>query len=97
MCVPPLALLTMLACGVFAITALNFLIFSVAAPLVLATVLLAALTLAILLSWQRFGQQVLSLKDLLAAVGYAFWKLPLYMKFFVNRQLEWVRAKRDAE
>lgn len=97
MCVPPLALLTMLACGVFAITALNFLIFDVAAPLVLATVLLVALTLAILLSWQRFGQQVLSLKDLLAAVGYAFWKLPLYMKFFVNRQLEWVRAKRDAE
>jgi len=97
MCVPPLALLTLLSCALFAVTAMNFLIFAYAAPLVLASVLLAALTLAILLSWQRFGQQLLSLKDLFSALAYACWKLPLYMKFFVNRQLEWVRARRDAE
>lgn len=97
MCVPPLALLTLLSCALFAVTAMNFLIFAYAAPLVLASVLLVALTLAILLSWQRFGQQLLSLKDLFSALAYACWKLPLYMKFFVNRQLEWVRARRDAE
>ncbi|MNR97098.1 Poly-beta-1,6-N-acetyl-D-glucosamine synthase [compost metagenome] len=97
MCVPPLALLTLLSLALFALTALNYLIFDFAAPLLLATLSLAALTLAILWSWQRFGQQVLSLKDLFSALGYACWKLPLYLKFFVNRQLEWVRARRDAE
>ena len=97
MCVPPLALLTLISLAAFVITALNYLLFTFAAPLFLATTILVALSLSIILSWQRFGQHVLSLKDLFSALGYAFWKVPLYMKFFVNRQLEWVRAKRDAE
>ena len=97
MCVPPLALLTLISLATFVITLLNYAVFLFMVPLLLSTVILSALSLAILLSWQRFGQDVLSLRDLFSALGYAFWKVPLYMKFFVNRQLEWVRAKRDAE
>jgi cellulose synthase/poly-beta-1,6-N-acetylglucosamine synthase-like glycosyltransferase len=97
MCVPPVALLTLVSLGVFLLTLASFLAFDLAAPVMAAGGALLALGLAVLLSWRRFGQHVISLKDLFSALGYAFWKVPLYLKFVVSRQVEWVRSKRDAE
>jgi hypothetical protein len=97
LCVPPVALLCLLMLGVFALS----LVFAAAAgmllPLLLAALLMAGLGLAILLSWWRYGRQTLSAKNLLMAVLYIFWKVPLYLRFFINRQVEWVRSKRDSE
>ncbi len=53
------------------------------------------LTLSVLLSWLRYGRQVISLGSLACAPFYALWKIPLYLKFLVKRQAEWVRSKRD--
>lgn len=41
-----------------------------------------------LLPWGRYGQQVISL----GSVAYAPWKIPLYLKFLVRRQVERVRS-----
>lgn len=97
LCVPPLALLIMLAGAGWVVSALAWLLFSLSWPLALATVLLLSIGVAVLLSWSGFARQVLSLGELMAAFGYVARKLPLYFKFVFNRQVEWVRSKRDSE
>ena len=97
MCVPPVALLTLLTFALFSLTLISYFVFDWVVPLVLAGFSLCGLTLAVLLAWQRFARHVLSLNDLFSTVTYVFWKLPLYLKFLVSRQVEWVRAKRDAD
>lgn len=97
MCVPPVALLTLATFALFIGTLISYFVFDWAAPLVLAGSSLFGLTLAVLLAWQRFALHVVSLNDLFSTVTYVFWKLPLYLKFLVSRQVEWVRAKRDAD
>ncbi|HWU97500.1 MAG TPA: glycosyltransferase family 2 protein [Oxalicibacterium sp.] len=97
MCVPPVALLTLLVLGAFAVMLGVRIATGVHAPLAMAAAIFGALFAAVFLSWMRFGRSIVSFGDLLAALGYAFWKVPLYLKFLVSRQVEWVRAKRDAD
>ena len=97
MCVPPVALLTLVTFALFIVAVVTYFIFDWTAPLLLAAFSLLGLSLAVLLAWQRFAKHVVSLNDLFSTVAYVFWKLPLYLKFFVSRQVEWVRAKRDAD
>jgi glycosyltransferase involved in cell wall biosynthesis len=57
---------------------------------------LLALGLAIVLAQARFASDLLRLPELLLAPVYLLAKLPLYLRFVVKRQVEWVRTKRDA-
>lgn len=97
MCVPPVALLTLVTFTLFMVASTTYFIFDWTAPLLLAGFSLLGLSLAVLLAWLRFAKHVVSLSDLFSTMTYVFWKLPLYLKFFVSRQVEWVRAKRDAD
>lgn len=97
LCVPPLALLMLLVLTVFAGSAVFFAVTKVALPLWLAAAAFAILCSAVMLSWGRYGRQVISLSSLAYAPFYALWKIPLYLKFLVKRQVEWVRSKRDNE
>lgn len=47
------------------------------------------------LGWLHYGKNLISLPEMLRAMGYFAWKLPLYIKFIVARQTEWVRTRRD--
>jgi hypothetical protein len=58
---------------------------------------LALLLLAVLLSWARYGRGIISLASLMSAPLYAAWKIPLYARFLVSRQVEWVRSRRDKD
>lgn len=89
--VPPLAVLVLLCVAVFIFS----LVCSAHLALLLSALLLAALTIAVLLAWLFFGRQIISFKQLCYAPVYALVKIPLYIKFFFNRQVEWVRSKRD--
>ena len=89
--VPPLVSL-LLACAVILIISL---VFSIKLASVLSTVLLLALISAVLLAWSFFGRHIISFKQLCYAPIYALVKIPIYIKFFFNRQVEWVRSKRD--
>lgn len=95
LCVPPLALLTLLVLASCAIGAVVYLISGEALVLQLAGLTLAGLGLAILLAWTFFGRKVLTFGRLAYAPIYALRKIPLYAKFFVNRQVDWIRSKRD--
>ena len=89
--VPPLAVLVLLCVAAFILS----LVCSAHLALLLSDLLLAALTIAVLLAWLFFGRQIISFKQLCYAPIYALVKIPLYIKFFFNRQVEWVRSKRD--
>jgi cellulose synthase/poly-beta-1,6-N-acetylglucosamine synthase-like glycosyltransferase len=89
--IPPLAALSLLSTACFLLSML----LSSQPALVLASIILLALLGAILLAWLGFGRDTISFKQLCYAPIYALIKIPLYIKFFINRQVEWVRSKRD--
>jgi cellulose synthase/poly-beta-1,6-N-acetylglucosamine synthase-like glycosyltransferase len=96
MLVPPLALLAfsvalawMLSLGLWAWLGWWL-------PLTLACAAFGALVLAILLARARFAADIISGKELLMAPTYVLAKLPLYLRFVVRRQVDWIRTKRDS-
>jgi len=95
MCVPPLALLTLLVL-VFCLLGMTlWALTGNAFPWSLALVNPALLGTAVLLVWARFGRAILTFGNLAYAPIYALRKIPLYLKFLVRRQVEWVRSHRD--
>ena len=89
--VPPLAVLTLMCLVVFILS----LISSSPLALLLSTTLLIVLTVSVMLAWFYFGRKIISFKQLCYAPMYMLIKIPLYIKFFFNRQVDWVRSKRD--
>ncbi len=97
LCVPPLALLTLVTLLAWFASAALFAATHAAVPLAMASAALAALAGAVFAAWAGYGRRIISLPDLALAVFYAFVKIPLYAKFLVARQMDWVRSKRDGE
>lgn len=89
--VPPLAVLVLVSGILLALCAL----FGSKFTFLLSMALVIALSLAIFLAWLFFGRHIISFAQLCFAPVYALIKIPLYLKFFFNRQVEWVRSKRD--
>ena len=95
--VPPLALLSLVVIAALGASGLFALITGAVAPLLFALSIAVAMGVAVLLAWWRYGRQTLSAANLAMAVLYIFWKVPVYIGFLINRQVEWVRSKRDSE
>ena len=85
--VPPLALFTTLAVMLGASVWLA----------VLAWMLVCLFVAGVLVAWARFARDVLPLSALPGSMSYALAKVPLYLRFLVRRQVEWVRSRRDSE
>ncbi len=49
----------------------------------------------ILLAWVKFARQIVSLTDLFYIPIYILWKIPLYFRFFINKQQQWIKTKRE--
>jgi glycosyltransferase involved in cell wall biosynthesis len=95
LCVPPLALLTLAILGLCAAALSYAIIFANAVPLMFALLVLMCLAAAVFLAWARFARDIVSMRVLLRAPVYALAKIPLYVRFLVRRQVDWVRSKRD--
>jgi cellulose synthase/poly-beta-1,6-N-acetylglucosamine synthase-like glycosyltransferase len=95
LCVPPLALLVLLALACCALGLLAWAWTGAAMPWGLALAAPLLLALAVLAAWLRFGRAILSWRELAYAPVYALIKIPLYLKFLVRRQVKWVRSERD--
>jgi cellulose synthase/poly-beta-1,6-N-acetylglucosamine synthase-like glycosyltransferase len=93
--VPPLALLVLLIGAVWFSSLLFCLATSSRTPFGMASIDAAFFFVAVLLSWVRYGRRIISLGSLALGVAYALWKIPIYAKFLVARQVNWVRSKRD--
>ena len=97
MMVPPLAMLMILS--LIAVLLLTFFWFfsGVNGPLFPLVMCLALVTLLLLAAWLMEGRKVLSGKSLLMVPIYILWKVPIYVRFFTNRQMGWNRTQRDGE
>jgi glycosyltransferase involved in cell wall biosynthesis len=95
--VPPLALLALQLGVVWCSCIALYHFTAVAFPLRVSSAAVAMLGLAVLLAWARYGRRVVSLGDLALAGVYAVLKVPVYAKFLIARQLEWVRSRRDGD
>lgn len=96
LCVPPVALLFLIS-AMFAIVS-AILMYTTAAylPWAYGGIQFLLLSLFVMISWLKHGSKILPFTELLTyAPVYAFGKIRLYAKFFVNRQTEWVKSKRD--
>ena len=97
LCVPPLALLTLLIGSTFMASIVLVLSGGSVVPCLLSIVACAMLGMAVMGAWYRFGRGVISLPQLLQVPLYVLKKVPLYFYFLVKRQSNWVRSKRDGE
>jgi cellulose synthase/poly-beta-1,6-N-acetylglucosamine synthase-like glycosyltransferase len=97
LCVPPLALLTLLAGATWLASLIAALLGAGKAALAIACVECGLLASGVLLAWWAHGRQVLALRTIPLAAGYALAKIPLYARFLVTRQKAWVRSKRGQQ
>ncbi len=97
LCVPPLALLAIVVAVVWTSSLVFYFVAGVGTPFALSTVAASLLAGSVLLSWHEYARQVMSLRNLSVAAAYALWKLPLYVKFMVQRRFDWVRSNRDSD
>ena len=92
--VPPLALLALALGAGLMLTAGFFLFSGTAAPAEICALLCALFFATVCLAWARHGRDILPLSWLVFAPIYALAKIPLYGRFFLNRQRVWVRGER---
>jgi cellulose synthase/poly-beta-1,6-N-acetylglucosamine synthase-like glycosyltransferase len=95
LCVPPTALLALLVAAIWSSCAILFYLTGAALPLALASLAALLMAASVLMSWRAYGRHLMTLGALVLAVPYALWKIPLYLRFLVARQVNWVRSKRD--
>lgn len=96
--IPPLALFVGLlvlfafGCG------LLFYLFSMAGfAFLLGAINVLLIVLAVLLAWWKFGQHIISIKQLLYIPVYISQKIPNYISFIFKRQTAWNKTKRDQD
>lgn len=94
--IPPLSLLVM-AWGAIEVGAIAAAILGASGlPMIIAGLNLIFILGAVIASWAKFARQEISGLALLAIPFYVLWKIPLYFKFLVKPQTQWVRTERDA-
>ena len=64
-------------------------------PFALVASALLLVASAVILAWRREGRALVSRRELLGLPVYVAAKLPIYLRLFRRRQVEWVRTKRD--
>jgi glycosyltransferase involved in cell wall biosynthesis len=95
LCVPPTALLALLVAAIWTSCAILFYLTAAAWPLSLASLAALLMAASVLMSWAAYGRHIMTLGTLLLSIVYPLWKIPLYLRFLVARQVDWVRSKRD--
>ncbi|MBW4642582.1 MAG: glycosyltransferase family 2 protein [Goleter apudmare HA4340-LM2] len=95
LCIPPLSLLVIIWSAFMLVSLLcGFLGASWIPATLLASAGLFLLT-AIFVAWAKFGRTDMPLLQLLSIPVYILWKIPLYFKFLVKPQKNWVRTERN--
>ena len=92
--VPPLALLAGLLALDGLLAAAGWLLGGGGVALALALSLLGIFLVAILAAWAVRGRDLVRLAELLTVPWYILAKVPIYLRFIVRRQKDWVRTDR---
>ncbi len=94
--VPPLALLVFIWLAALSVMLAAGAILKLWIPAIILMVAGGMLLVAVGSAWLKFGRNDIPLSKLLAVPLYIAWKIPLYLKFLVQRQTAWVRTERDS-
>jgi cellulose synthase/poly-beta-1,6-N-acetylglucosamine synthase-like glycosyltransferase len=92
--VPPLALLAGLLAASWCFSLVVWMWLGAAGPLLGFSAAGLVLALVILRAWYLSGRDIVRLSELLCVPWYVAVKLPIYLRFLVRRQKEWVRTGR---
>lgn len=95
--IPPLLLLVMIGLGVSLIMTIVCGLIGIWLPAFVCYEVSAALISAVMMAWAKFARNDLSLKTLLRVPVYLLWKIPVYLKFVTEPQVEWVRSRRQMQ
>jgi cellulose synthase/poly-beta-1,6-N-acetylglucosamine synthase-like glycosyltransferase len=95
--VPPLALLTLLAVFVWSACAIALYVGRLQVPFCLASTAVLLLGLSVAIAWVCHGRRIISLGSLIWAPVYALSKIPVYARFLLARQMDWVRSSRGRD
>jgi cellulose synthase/poly-beta-1,6-N-acetylglucosamine synthase-like glycosyltransferase len=90
--VPPLSLLILAAACMALIGGIAWLVTERSAPWLGFGMLCALLWMVIAAAWRKAGRTTINGRD---AMHYVLSKIPLYLRFLVKRQTEWIRSDRD--
>ena len=93
--VPPLAALALALGAALMFGAAWWGLASDVRPFALAVFAFALFGAGVTMAWWRGGRHLVSLRELLALPLYVAAKIPIYVRLFTKRQVEWVRTKRD--
>lgn len=95
LCVPPVATLVFLLAGLATLGAALLLAGGSMAPLLIALLAIALMTVSLGSAWWRFARHVVSIRQMAAIPAYLLARLPIYLRLFTARQTEWIRTRRD--
>jgi cellulose synthase/poly-beta-1,6-N-acetylglucosamine synthase-like glycosyltransferase len=95
LCIPPLSLFVAIWFGVMCISLYTAYLMSIWIPALVTGIAGIFILAAILIAWSNFARSDLPLLELLSVPFYILWKIPLYLKFLIQRQQTWIRTERD--
>ena len=93
--VPPLSLLVAVAIATLAAASVIGWWLNLPGPVALIGGSLVLAGIALILAWARYARAYLPISAALAIPGYILWKLPIYLRFLIGREKDWVRTGRD--
>lgn len=94
LCIPPLTLLAMSLVLMEGLSLSWFAATGAATPLVVSSSVLVCFAGAIGIAWWHFGREIISWRELATTPAYCLLKIPSFIRFFVHRQVAWVRTER---
>jgi cellulose synthase/poly-beta-1,6-N-acetylglucosamine synthase-like glycosyltransferase len=93
--IPPLSLFAILTIGMFALSASAVLFGISSTALIISAGTLTAFVLAVLMSWWRFGRDLLPVSSLHLIARYVFGKINIYCGLLVRKRVsQWIRTDR---
>jgi cellulose synthase/poly-beta-1,6-N-acetylglucosamine synthase-like glycosyltransferase len=95
--VPPQALLALLLLALWGLCALSAAFGASVWPLGSVSIEMGLFAASAMVAWARFARDTMPISEAPRFLLYVLAKIPLYLGFFVQRQVEWVRSKRDAD
>jgi cellulose synthase/poly-beta-1,6-N-acetylglucosamine synthase-like glycosyltransferase len=94
LCIPPMSLL-LISLILIQSSNLCWLLWADAiAPFLVSSLALLLIVASLALAWWRFGRDVISPRDILLAPAYCVGRLPSLLRYFVHRQVDWIRTDR---
>lgn len=94
--VPPFSLFLPLAAMMLLVSAALYLFIGAATPLILSIVNVVAIVFAILLSWMKYGQEIIAVHDLPGLIGSLLSRVTYYVNvYFGPKASTWIRTDRS--